>query len=37
MKKSRKRDFELGVYIETNCPQVEMITNTGKNPPKILS
>lgn len=31
LKKLRKRDFELGVYIETNCPQVEMITNTGKN------
>ncbi len=30
LKKLRKRDFELGNYIGTNCPQVEMITETGK-------
>jgi len=30
-KKLRKRDKELGIYIGTNCPQVEMITETGKN------
>jgi len=27
----RKRDLELASYIGTNCPQVEMITETGKN------
>ena len=26
LKKLRKRDIELGVYIGTNCPQVEMVT-----------
>jgi len=31
LKKLRKRDLELGKYIGTNCPQVEMITETGKN------
>ncbi len=31
LKKLRKRDKELGIYIGTNCPQVEMATETGKN------
>lgn len=31
LKKLRKRDSELGYYIGTNCPQIEMITKTGKN------
>lgn len=31
LKKLRKRDSELGSYIGTNCPQVNMLTNTGKN------
>lgn len=30
LKKMRKRDEELGSYIGTNCPQVEMLTATGK-------
>jgi hypothetical protein len=30
LKKLRKRDADLGKYIGTNCPQVEMITETGK-------
>ena len=30
LKKMRKRDIELGTYIGTNCPQVEMTTSTGK-------
>ncbi len=30
LKKIRKRDEELGFYIGTNCPQVEMSTKTGK-------
>ena len=30
-KKLRKRDPELGRYIGTNCPQVEMSSETGKN------
>lgn len=30
LKKLRKRDTELGLYIGTNCPQVEMINNQGK-------
>ncbi len=30
LKKIRKRDEELGVYLRTNCPQVEMLTETGK-------
>ncbi len=30
LKKIRKRDEELGLYIGTNCPQVEMITESGK-------
>jgi len=31
LKKLRKRDSELAGYIGTNCPQVEMVTETGKN------
>ena len=30
LKKLRKRDFELGSYIGTNCPQVEMVINEKK-------
>ena len=30
LKKLRKRDVELGNYLGTNCPHVEMITNTLK-------
>jgi hypothetical protein len=30
LKKLRKRDTELGIYLGTNCPQVEMLTSTGK-------
>ena len=30
LKKLRKRDRELGKYMGTNCPQVEMLTETGK-------
>jgi DNA-damage-inducible protein D len=30
LKKLRKRDIELGSYIGTNCPQVEMLTNGKK-------
>lgn len=30
LKKIRKRDNELGTYIGTNCPHVEMLTETGK-------
>jgi hypothetical protein len=30
LKKMRKRDEELGIYIGTNCPQVEMLAATGK-------
>ena len=30
LKKMRKRDPELGIYIGTNCPQVAMATATGK-------
>lgn len=30
LKKLRKRDAELGSYIGTNCPQVEMLTNGKK-------
>lgn len=28
-KKMRKRDVELGAYLGTNCPQVEMIGQNG--------
>ena len=31
LKKIRKRDPELGAYIGTNCPQVAMPTQSGKN------
>ena len=31
LKKIRKRDEELKIYMGTNCPQIEMPTNTGKN------
>lgn len=30
LKKLRKRDAELGIYLGTNCPQVEMLTKDGK-------
>lgn len=30
LKKLRKRDVLLGDYIGTNCPQVAMMTETGK-------
>ncbi|MBK9257303.1 MAG: Bro-N domain-containing protein [Saprospiraceae bacterium] len=30
LKKLRKRDTELGAYIGTNCPQVEMLSNGKK-------
>ena len=30
LKKMRKRDVELNSYLETNCPQVEMLTNGKK-------
>lgn len=30
LKKMRKRDLELATYIGTNCPQVAMLTETGK-------
>ncbi|MFM9839869.1 MAG: BRO family protein [Cyclobacteriaceae bacterium] len=30
LKKLRKRDTELGLYLGTNCPQVEMATHEGK-------
>lgn len=30
LKKMRKREPELGIYIVTNCPQVTMTTSTGK-------
>jgi hypothetical protein len=30
LKKLRKRDVLIGDYIGTNCPQVEMVTETGK-------
>jgi DNA-damage-inducible protein D len=31
LKKIRKRDKELAIYIGTNCPQVEIQTQSGKN------
>jgi len=31
LKKIRKRDEELKSYIGTNCPQVAMVTSSGKN------
>ena len=30
LKKLRKRDLELGTYVGTNCPMVEMLTKSGK-------
>ena len=30
LKKMRKRDPELAAFMGTNCPQVEMMTETGK-------
>lgn len=37
LKKLRKRDEQLGTYIGTNCPQVEMMTeNPWKNRPGSL-
>jgi DNA-damage-inducible protein D len=30
LKKMRKRDIELGSYLGTNCPHVEMLTETSK-------
>lgn len=30
LKKLRKRDTELGVFLGTNCPQIQMMTPTGK-------
>ena len=30
LKKLRKREAELGSYLGTNCPHVEMLTETGK-------
>ncbi len=30
LKKLRKRDAELGIYLGTNCPQVEMLSNGKK-------
>ncbi len=30
LKKLRKRDGELGAYLGTNCPQVEMLSNGKK-------
>ncbi len=30
LKKMRKRDQEVGSYLGTNCPQIEMVTKTGK-------
>jgi len=30
LKKLRKRDLDVGIYIGTNCPQIEMLTDTGK-------
>ncbi len=31
LKKMRKRDPELNIYLGTNCPQVSMVTPSGKN------
>lgn len=30
LKKMRKRDSELAIYLGTNCPQVAMVTDNGK-------
>ncbi len=37
LKKLRKRDSELGVFIGTNCPQVAMLTPTGKKRITVLT
>jgi prophage antirepressor-like protein len=31
LKKLRKRDAELNTYLGTNCPQIPMLTDTGKS------
>jgi hypothetical protein len=31
LKKLRKRDVLLGEYVGTNCPHIEMLTETGKS------
>lgn len=31
LKKLRKRDTELNTYLGTNCPQIPMLTQSGKN------
>lgn len=36
LKKLRKRDVELGSYLGTNCPHVEMLTETGKKDKLLL-
>ena len=36
LKKLRKRDIELGAYLGTNCPQVEMVTETGSRSKKVI-
>lgn len=36
LKKLRKRDLEVGVYIGTNCPQIEMLTDIAKGARKEL-
>lgn len=30
LKKMRKRDYELAIFLGTNCPQVAMVTDNGK-------
>ncbi len=32
LKKMRKRDAELGSYIGTNCPHIEMLTHRNESP-----
>ena len=36
LKKIRKRDEELGFYIGTNCPRVELLTEKGKKEKHLL-
>ena len=36
LKKMRKRDPELATFLGTNCPQVDMITATGRNEKHLL-
>ena len=31
LKKMRKRDPEIGMYLGTNCPQIPMTTESGKS------